>query len=112
MAAAPTLTTTRIPNNLFRFADSLLLPPSLPDGTHVTGIIGGTNFGVAKNANLYCAKVMEDNGIGRTANIISGLGAAVVQARLTGRPSVISMSIKGPPNISLDNAVCFLPVNH
>ena len=104
--------TTRIPDNLFRFADSLLLPPSLPDGTHVAGILAGTNFGVAKRANIYCVKVLEDDGIGSTAKVISGLNLAVANTRETGKPSVISISIRGPLNTSLDDAVCFLPVNY
>jgi len=87
-------------------------PPSLPDGTHVAGTIGGTNFGIAKNANLYCVKVLDNNASGSTAEIISGLDAAVVQARATCRPSVISMSLGGPPSSSIDSAVCFFPVNY
>lgn len=87
--------------------DALLLP----DGTHVAGTIGGSVFGVAKNANLFCVKVMNDNGSGSSSAIISGINSAAVQALSTGRPSVISMSLGGPPNLSIDNAVCFLPVN-
>jgi len=87
--------------------NSLLLPSlSLPDGTHVAGTIGGSVFGVAKNANLHCIKVMNDNGTGATSVIISGINNAAVQALTTGRPAVISMSLGGPPNNSIDNAVC------
>jgi len=88
--------------------NSLLLPSlSLPDGTHVAGTIGGSVFGVAKNANLHCIKVMNDNGTGATSAIISGINAAAIQALTSGRPAVISMSLGGPPNNSIDNAVCF-----
>jgi len=74
-------------------------------GTHVAGTIGGRVFGVAKNATLHCVKVMNDDGTGATSTIISGINAAAVEALATGRPSVISMSLGGPPNISIDNAV-------
>jgi len=50
---------------------------------------------------------MRDDGTGSASNVISGLNAAVVQARVTGRPSVISMSLQFPPSPSIDNAVCF-----
>jgi len=74
-------------------------------GTHVAGTIGGSVFGVAKNAKLHCIKVMNDNGTGSTSAIISGINAATVQALTT---AVVSMSLGGPPNNSIDNAVRFL----
>jgi subtilisin family serine protease len=93
--------------------NALLLPSlSFPDGTHVAGTIGGSVFGVAKNANLHCIKVMNDDGTGSTSTIISGINAAARQALASTNPSVISMSLGGPPNRSIDNAVCFLPVNY
>ena len=87
-------------------------PLPLPDGTHVAGTIGGSVFGVAKNATLHCVKVMNDDGSGATSTIISGINAAAVEALANGRPSVISMSLGGPPNVSIDTAVCILPVDH
>jgi len=47
-------------------------------GTHVAGTIGGSIFGVAKNAKLHCIQVMNDNGTGSTSAIISGINAAAV----------------------------------
>ena len=55
---------------------------------------------------------MNDNGTRATSTIISSINAAAVEALATGRPSVISMSLGGPPNISIDNAVCILSVNN
>ena len=94
-------------NALFRFAVLSLL-----DGTHVAGTIGGRVFGVAKNATLHCIKVMNDDGTGATSTIISGINAAAAEAVANGRPSVISMSLGGPPNISIDNAVRILSANY
>ena len=45
------------------------------------------------------------------SGIIDGVNAATAQALVTGRPSVISISIGGPPNASLDAAVCFIPID-
>jgi hypothetical protein len=105
-------------SNPFRFASRCaratnnLLLLSLPDGTHVTGTIGGRVFGVAKNTTLHCVKVMNDNGSGAASDIITGINVSAAQALATGRPAVISMSLGGPPNISIDNAVRILPVNY
>lgn len=64
-------------------------------GTHVAGIIagsgamsGGTYRGIAPAADLYIAKVLDDQGNGRTSNVIAGLewvvdqGVAIVNLSL------------------------------
>ena len=84
----------------------------LLDGTHVAATIGGSFFGVAKNATLNCIKVMADDGSGATSDILNGIDFARQQAVNSGRPSVISMSIGGPPNRAIDDAVRVLPVDY
>ncbi|PVF94998.1 subtilisin-like protein [Serendipita vermifera] len=42
-------------------------------GTHVAGTAAGGVFGVAKNANLFAVKVLDDTGSAPTSAIISGL---------------------------------------
>lgn len=48
---------------------------------------------------------MDDSGSGTTANIISAINLAATNAVSTGRPSVVSMSIAGPGNQAIDDAV-------
>jgi len=40
-------------------------------GTHVAGIAGSTDFGVAKRANIVAVKVMNKSGVGKWSNIIA-----------------------------------------
>jgi cerevisin len=42
-------------------------------GTHVAGTSAGQFFGVAKGANLFAVKVLDDQGAGPISDIISGL---------------------------------------
>ena len=79
--------------------------PSQLDGTHVAGTIGGSVFGVAKNSALFCIKTMTNDGSGATSDIISGINLAAQAAFQSGKPSVVSMSLGGPVNQALDDAV-------
>ncbi|KAH9485655.1 Alkaline serine protease [Psilocybe cubensis] len=77
-------------------------------GTHCAGTAGGTRYGVAKAANLIAVKVLSDSGSGATSGIVSGLNWVLTQARASGRPSVVSMSLGGSASTALDNAVTSL----
>ncbi|EJD51547.1 peptidase 1 [Auricularia subglabra TFB-10046 SS5] len=74
-------------------------------GTHVAGTAIGARFGVAKAANAIGVKVLDRNGQGTLADIISGLSFVFNTARSSGRPSVASLSFGGAPSSDLDNAV-------
>ncbi|KAJ3536615.1 hypothetical protein NMY22_g5953 [Coprinellus aureogranulatus] len=74
-------------------------------GTHCAAIAAGTKFGVAKLASIRSIKVLQDNGSGSIADIISGLNRALTQSKASGRPSVVSLSLGGAPNSALDTAV-------
>ncbi|KAJ3538910.1 hypothetical protein NMY22_g4972 [Coprinellus aureogranulatus] len=74
-------------------------------GTHCAAIAAGTKYGVAKLASIRSIKVLQDNGSGSTADIISGLNRALTQSNASGRPSVVSLSLGGAPNSALDAAV-------
>lgn len=54
---------------------------------------------------------MADDGSGATSDIISGINLARDLATTSGKPSVISMSLGGPINNSLDQAVRIFPVD-
>jgi subtilisin family serine protease len=76
-------------------------------GTHVAGTIGGTTFGVAKNANLIGVRVLDCNGSGSFAGVISGIDWVAGQAQ--GGRVVANMSLGGgyyaPVNTAVANAV-------
>jgi len=73
-------------------------------GTAVAGVIGGTTYGVAKQASLKSVKVLSASGSGSTAGIISGVDY-VTNNRTKGRPAVANMSLGGPVSAPLMDAV-------
>lgn len=46
-------------------------------GTHVAGLIAGVKTGVAPEAELYIAKVLDENGKGNMTNILNGITFAI-----------------------------------
>jgi cerevisin len=85
--------------------------PDLDDnghGTHCAGTIAGSQFGVAKNANLIAVKVLDASGRGATSDIIAGMDWVVSESQSTGNPSVVNMSLGGGVSVPLDNAVASL----
>ncbi|HEX8241966.1 MAG TPA: S8 family peptidase [Longimicrobium sp.] len=71
-------------------------------GTHVAGIAGGSTYGVAKAVNLISVRVLDCYGTGSTSGVIAGVDW--VTANHVGL-SVANMSLGGPANYALDNAV-------
>ncbi|MDJ1422442.1 MAG: S8 family serine peptidase [Candidatus Methanoperedens sp.] len=74
-------------------------------GTHVSGIIaaeknGAGVVGVAPNADIYAIKVLNGGGSGLASWIISGIEWAV-----DNNMSIATMSLGGPDDISIRNAV-------
>ncbi|KAL1895688.1 hypothetical protein Sste5346_005159 [Sporothrix stenoceras] len=76
-------------------------------GTHAAGIIGGRNYGVAKNVELVAVKVLDSNGGATMNDVISGM--AWVVANVTGRGisgrAVVSIPITGGKLKSANDAV-------
>lgn len=77
-------------------------------GTHVAGTAAGSQFGVAKAANIIAIKVLSDQGSGTVSDIVSGLDFVLSSARSSGRPSIATMSLGGSASTALDNAVASL----
>ncbi|KAJ2935688.1 hypothetical protein H1R20_g1411, partial [Candolleomyces eurysporus] len=77
-------------------------------GTHCAGTAAGSQFGVAKKANIIAVQVLNSSGSGATSGIVSGLNWVLTQARASGRPSVVSMSLGGAAASALDSAVSAL----
>jgi len=71
-------------------------------GTHCSGTIAGTTYGVAKQANLFAVKVLSGAGSGTVAGVIAGVNYVANNAN---GPSVASMSLGGGASPTLDAAV-------
>lgn len=71
-------------------------------GTHVSGTIGGTTYGVAKNVTLHAVRVLDCNGSGYTSDVIAGVDWVTSNHS---SPAVANMSLGGGASSSLDNAV-------
>ncbi|MGW5052127.1 S8 family peptidase [Actinokineospora sp. NPDC004072] len=71
-------------------------------GTFVAGLVGATTYGVAKRVKLVPVRVLNDAGSGTTAGVIAGIDWITRTA--TG-PSVVNVSLGGPANQALDDAV-------
>lgn len=76
-------------------------------GTHVSGTVGGKNFGVAKQATLVAVKVLDAGGSGSISGVISGIQWAVNDAinKRVAPKSVINMSLGGSVSSQLNSAV-------
>jgi len=73
-------------------------------GTHCTGTMGGSAYGIAKRSNLIAVKVLGDNGSGSYAGIISGVNW-VAQQHNASKKSVANMSLGGGAYQALDDAI-------
>ncbi len=72
-------------------------------GTHVAGIAGGTEYGVAKLVRLVGVKVLACSGSGSTASVLAGVDW--VTAHHVPDRSVANMSLGGAVSTAVDAAV-------
>jgi subtilisin family serine protease len=73
-------------------------------GTHVAGTIGGNRFGVAKRVRLVAVRVLDCQGRGTAAAVLSGLEWVLAHHR-AGQPAVLNLSLGGAPAPFLDREV-------
>lgn len=73
-------------------------------GTHVSGTVGGSTYGVAKNVTLVAVRVLDSAGNGTDSGVISGVDF-VTSNHLAGQPAVANMSLGGGISTALDTAV-------
>jgi subtilisin family serine protease len=73
-------------------------------GTHVSGTVGGSTYGVAKQVTLVAVRVLGCDGSGPTADVIAGVDW-VTGNHQAGQPAVANMSLGGGTNAALDTAV-------
>lgn len=71
-------------------------------GTHCSGTIAGSTYGVAKKANLVAVKVLDADGSGSNSGVISGI--QWVGENCDG-DCVLSMSLGGSKSTALNSAV-------
>lgn len=63
-------------------------------GTSAAGVIGGLDYGVAKEANLYAVRVLNCAGNGNGSDVIDGLQKAVQSHHAANlKPAVVNLSI-------------------
>src|SRR5215213_5034413 len=73
-------------------------------GTHVSGTVGGTTWGVAKNVTLVAVRVLDSSGNGTNSGVIAGVDF-VTSNHQAGQPAVANMSLGGGISSALDTAV-------
>lgn len=71
-------------------------------GTHVSGTIGGSTYGVAKSVTLYAVRVLDCSGSGSNSGVIAGIDWVTSHRVL---PAVANMSLGGGASSALDTAV-------
>src|SRR5690349_1344749 len=73
-------------------------------GTHVSGTVGGSTYGVAKNVTLVAVRVLDSSGSGTNSGVIAGVDF-VTSDHQAGQPAVANMSLGGGLSSALDTAV-------
>jgi len=73
-------------------------------GTHVSGTVGGSTYGVAKNVTLVAVRVLDSSGSGTNSGVIAGVDF-VTSDHVAGQPAVANMSLGGGASSALDTAV-------
>ncbi len=71
-------------------------------GTHVSGTVGGSTYGVAKGVTLHAVRVLDCQGNGTDSTVIAGVDW-VTANRIT--PAVANMSLGGGASTALDTSV-------
>lgn len=71
-------------------------------GAHVSGTIGGREYGVAKGIQIVGVKVLDCGGFGSSTDTIAGIDWVTANAI---RPAVANMSLRFTPETALDSAV-------
>jgi PKD repeat protein len=71
-------------------------------GSHVSGTVGGTTYGVAKNVKLVAVRVLDCNGDGTTATVIAGVDWVTAHRTL---PAAANVSLGGGFSATVNAAV-------
>ena len=71
-------------------------------GTHVAGTVGGTTYGVAKQARIHPVRVLGCDGSGTNSGVIAGMDWVTANHV---KPAVANMSLGGGASTATDDAV-------
>ena len=71
-------------------------------GTHVSGTVGGSTYGVAKNVRLVAVRVLNCAGSGTTSGVVAGIDWVTANRVL---PAAANMSLGGGLSATLNQAV-------
>jgi len=71
-------------------------------GTHVSGTVGGSTYGVAKSVRMFAVRVLNCSGSGTTSGVIAGVDWVTAHHV---SPAVANMSLGGGVSTALDTAV-------
>ena len=71
-------------------------------GTHVSGTVGGSTYGVAKGVRLFAVRVLNCSGSGSNSGVIAGVDWVTANHV---SPAVANMSLGGGISTALDTAV-------
>ncbi|MFI7243598.1 S8 family peptidase [Streptomyces qinglanensis] len=74
-------------------------------GTHVSGTLAGTEYGIAKKAKIVAVRILGDDNKGTTADAVAGIDWMIEDHEDDGGPAVANMSIGGFQDYALDEAV-------
>jgi subtilisin family serine protease len=74
-------------------------------GTHVSGTIAGTDYGLAKAAHIVPVRVLDASGSGTTSGVIAGLNWIGTQIQQNVTKAVVNMSLGGGKSAALNAAV-------
>ena len=75
-------------------------------GSHVSGTVGGTTYGVAKRVKLVAVRVLDCSGSGSTSGVIAGIDWVTGQKNANPSiPSAANMSLGGGFSSTLNQAV-------
>ncbi len=94
--------TGRIGNGYTAIADGNGTNDCHGHGTHVSGTVGGTTWGVAKGVTLHPVRVLDCGGSGSTSGVIAGIDWVTANHI---DPAVANMSLGGGASSALDTAV-------
>ncbi len=92
----------RIGNGFTAFNDGYGSTDCHGHGTHVSGTLGGTKYGVAKNVILHPVRVLNCSGSGEDSEILAGIDWIAANKVL---PAVANMSMGGTAIQSLQDAL-------
>lgn len=71
-------------------------------GTFMAGLVGGRTHGVAKGVKMVPVRVLNNSGSGTMSGVIAGIDWIT---RTAAKPAVVNVSLGGPANQALDDAV-------